>query len=157
MLKEKNEMRDLNKAIERIEQQTWGRETRPASAADKPKPSPRAWRTPDTVLRLAEREAHANTLIARTVKLTVSLQPAAVAALIAPESGPSRIKLNVVYDGGTLRAEVAAKSVRKAQKMIAENGVENVFVALQGRLGRGEIVECGLTVQVKASCAPSKQ
>src|SRR5215467_2479582 len=123
-------MRDLNKAIERIEQQTWRRETRAhsASAADNPKPSPRAWRAPDVVQRpasAAEREAHRQfgggeainrTVVARAVKVMIPLQPATVAALAAPESGPSRIRLTVTFDGGSLRTEVAAKSVRKAQR-----------------------------------------
>jgi hypothetical protein len=157
-------MRDLNKAIERIEQQTWGRETRTpsASAADNPKSSPRAWRASDAVQRpasAAEREAHRQfgggdhrTVVARSVKVTIPLQPATVAALGAPESGPSRIKLIVAFDGGTLRAEVAAKSVRRAQRVLAENGLEAVFCMLQGKLApKNEIVECGLVAQVKAT------
>src|SRR5262245_61932424 len=156
-------MRDLNKAIEHIEQQTWGRETRArsASAADNPKPSPRAWRAPDVAQRpasAAEREAHRqfsgdkaiNMVAARAVKVTIPLQPATVAALGAPESGPSRIKLTVTFDGGSLRAEVAAKSVRKAQRVLAENGFDAVFCMLQGKLApKNEIIECGLVAQVK--------
>src|SRR5262249_34929943 len=158
-------MRDLNKAIERIEQQTWGRETRAhsASAADNPKSSPRAWRAPDAVSRpasAAEREAHRqfsggkaiNTVVARAVKVTIPLQPATVAALVAPESGPSRLKLVVTFDGGSVRAELAAKSVRKAQRTLAEHGLDAVFCSLQGRLAvKNEIVECGLVAQVKTT------
>jgi hypothetical protein len=160
-------MRDLNKAIERIEQQTWGRETRAhsAAAADNHKPSPRAWRAPaDAVKRpasAAEREVHRQfsageatnrTVVARAVKVMIPLQPATVAALSAPESGPSRIKLTVTFDGGALRAEVAAKSVRKAQRVLAENGLEAVFCMLQGKLApKNEIVECGLVAQVKTT------
>src|SRR5262249_61762436 len=47
-------MRDLNKMIEHIEQKTWKRETRAASAAENPKPSPRAWRAPDAGQRPAK-------------------------------------------------------------------------------------------------------
>src|SRR5262245_43916741 len=150
-------MRDLNRAIERIEQQTWGRETRAhsASAAGSPKSSPRAWRAPDVAQRpasAAERQAHRQfsggeatnrTVVARAVKVMIPLQPATVAALGAPESGPSRIKLTVTFDGGTLRAEDAAKSVRKAQRVLAENGLDAVFCMLQGKLApKNEIVEC---------------
>jgi hypothetical protein len=158
-------MRDLNKAIEHIEQQTWGRETRTpsASAADKPKSSPRAWRAPDVAQRsatAAEREVHRqasggaaiNTVVARSVKVTIPLQAATVAALAAPESGPSRLKLTVTFDGGSLRAEVAAKSVRRAQRALAENGLDATFCMLQGRLApKNEIVECGLVAQVKTT------
>ena len=138
-------MRDLNKMIEHIEQKTWKRETRAASAAENPKPSPRAWRAPDAVQRpanAAEREVHrqasggaaVNTVVARSVKVTIPLQPATVAALAAPESGPSRIRLTVTFDGGSLRTEVAAKSVRKAQRVLVENGLDAVFCMLQGKL-----------------------
>ena len=157
-------MRDLNKVIERVEQQTWGRETRApsASAADNPKPSPRAWRAPaDAVQRpasAAEREVHrqasgavaVNTVVARSVKLTIPLQAATVVALSAPEGGPTRLKLTVTFDGGSLRAEVAAKSVRKAQRTLAEHGPDAVVCLLQGKLSaKGEIIECGLVAQVK--------
>jgi len=155
-------MRDLNKMIEHIEQKTWKRETRAASAAENPKPSPRAWRAPDAVQRpasAAEREAHHQfgagdhrTVVARSVKVTIPLQPATVAALAAPESGPSRIRLTVTFDGGSLRTEVAAKSVRKAQRVLVENGLDAVFCMLQGKLAlKNEILECGLVAQVKTT------
>src|SRR5262245_5012518 len=142
--------RDINKTIEHIEQTTWGsRDRRSSQPADKPKPSPPAWRAPDAVLRPASaagREVHrqfegaANTLVARAVKLTVPLDPAAVVTLEAPEGGPSRIRLTITTaEGGVLRAEVAAKAVRKAQKTITENGFEAVFCMLQGKLVKNEI------------------
>jgi hypothetical protein len=159
-------MRDWNKALEFIEQQTWGKtRAQSASAANNPKPSPRVWRAPDAVSRAAsaaERQAHrqfsgggaSNTVVARSVKLTIPLEPATVAALVAPESGPARVKLTVTFDGGALRAEVAAKSVRKAQRVLAENGVDAVFCMLQGRLAaKNEIIECGLVAQMKVTHA----
>jgi len=141
-------MRDLYKTIGHIERATWKTSSKTSSA-------PRA-------ASAVEREAHRqfektankpapNTLIARAVKLTVPLSPAAVAALDAREGGPSRIRLTITFDGGTLWTEVAAKSVRKAQKVIAENGPEAVFCTLQGKLVKNEIVECGLVAQVKAT------
>ena len=80
------------------------------------------------------------------------LDPAAVVTLEAPEGGPSRIRLTITTaEGGVLRAEVAAKSLRKAQRTIAENGPEAVFCMLQGKLVKNEITECGLVAQVKGA------
>src|SRR5262249_56861877 len=97
-------MRDLNKMIEHIEQKTWKRETRAASAAENPKPSPRAWRAPDAVQRpanAAEREVHrpasggaaVNTGGARSGKGTNPFQAAPVAALPSPEAWPLPLQL----------------------------------------------------------------
>src|SRR5215472_12666940 len=152
-------MRDINKAIEHIEQTTWGgRDQKPSQPVSTSNSSPRAWRAPDAVLRpasAAERAAHrqfegvANTLTARSIKVTVPLNAAEVAALEAPEGGPSRIRLTITVEGGALRAEVAAKAVRKAQKTIAENSPDAIFCQLIGKLVKNEIVECGLVAQVK--------
>jgi len=99
-------------------------------------------------------EASNTTVVARAVKVTIPLQPATVAALVVPEGGPSRIKLIVTFDGGTLRAEVAAKSVRKAQRVLAENGADAVFCQLIGKLAaKNEIIECGLVAQAKTASA----
>jgi hypothetical protein len=91
------------------------------------------------------------------VKVTVMLSPADVLALNAHDGGPSRAKFTIAFDGGALRADVAAKSVRKAQKTITDHGAENVFCMLQGKLGRGEITECGLVAQVKAPPTPAAE
>jgi sarcosine oxidase gamma subunit len=152
-------MRDINKMIEHIEQTTWGsRDRRSSQPADKPKPSPHAWRAPDAVLRPAspaEREAHrrfegaANALVARAVKVTVPLDPAAVAALEVREGGPPRLRLTIAVEGGVLQADVAAKAVRKAQRTLVENSPDAIFCQLIGKLVKNEIVECGLVAQVK--------
>jgi predicted O-methyltransferase YrrM len=48
-------------------------------------------------------------------------------------------------------ADVAAKSLRKAQAAIREAGVDGVAVILQGALAAGdEITEAGLSAQPKA-------
>jgi hypothetical protein len=85
----------------------------------------------------------------RTVKVTVVLSPEVVAA-IGVRDGVPRVKLSVTWEHGTLRADVAAKAMRKAQRTIAEHGVEGVAVVLQGRLGHNEILEAGLSAQLKA-------
>jgi hypothetical protein len=105
---------------------------------------------------MAQREiiVNSSTIAARTIKVTIPLDPAAVLGL-AVKDGQARVKFTVTHDAGALRADVSAKSVRRVQAAITTNGVENTFVMLQGRLGRGEILECGLTAQVKAKTTTS--
>jgi hypothetical protein len=83
------------------------------------------------------------------VRLTIGLDPAVVLTLPALDGIP-RVKFLVSHDGGKLTVDVAAKAVRKAQTAIRNAGAEeNVFVMLQGKLVRGEILEAGLVVQAK--------
>jgi hypothetical protein len=90
------------------------------------------------------------TISARSVQLKIPLNPTEVLALFAPE-GRQRIKFIVAYNDGSLRADVALKALRRAQAIIRAMGPENSFVMLQGKLGRGEVLECGLVVQAKAT------
>jgi hypothetical protein len=124
-------------------------------------PSIRAWRAPNSrpalsrPANLRETETSMPKLVvtARSVKLTVPLDAADMAAMPVPEG---RAKFAVNYEGGMLEADVASKSLRKAQGVIREHGPDNTFVMLQGKLGRGgEILECGLVAQVKKTCAPA--
>jgi hypothetical protein len=45
--------------------------------------------------------------------------------------------------------DIATKSLHKAKSTITANGVENIFVMVQGKLKGNEIIECGLVAQVK--------
>ena len=90
------------------------------------------------------------TISARSVQLKIPLNPTEVLALFAPE-GRQRIRFSVTYNDGSLRVDVALKALRKAQAIIRAMGAENSFVMLQGKLGRGEVLECGLVVQAKAT------
>jgi hypothetical protein len=136
--------RDLTRAIERIEERTF-RKPLAAPSYTKPAIKPHA----DVSARQAAAQPRRDGVLAtRSIQLKVTLAPEEVLHLPAPEGQP-RIKLNVVYDGGTLSTEVATKSVRKAQSTIRAAGVEAVFVMLQGKLGRGEIREAGLVAQPK--------
>jgi len=134
--------RDLNRGIERIEERTF---RKPIEAPIQPAAKPR---TGAPVRQAAAHPARDGVLTARSIQLKITLAPEEVFRLGAPEGQP-RIKLNVVYDGGTLSTEVATKSVRKAQSTIRAAGVESTFVMLQGKLGRGEIREAGLVAQPK--------
>jgi hypothetical protein len=90
------------------------------------------------------------TISARSVQLKIPLNPTEVLTLFAPE-GRQRIRFIVTYNDGSLRVDVALKALRKAQAIIRAMGAENSFVMLQGKLGRGEVLECGLVVQAKAT------
>jgi len=50
-----------------------------------------------------------------------------------------------------LTAEIAAKSLRKAQTAIRETGADNIALVLQGHLVAGDrVAEAGLAAQPKA-------
>ena len=89
------------------------------------------------------------TISACSVQLKIPLNPTEVLALFAPD-GRQRIRFIVTYNDGSLRVDVALKALRKAQAIIRAMGAENSFVTLQGKLGRGEVLECGLVAQAKA-------
>ena len=148
--------RDFTRALERIEERTFHK---PLVAPPNSKPAiedaTRTWHAPDAKPRAdtPARQAVAHprrdgVLTARSVQLKITVAPEEVLRLPAPE-GPPRVKFSVSYEGGTLSAELAAKSVRKAQSTIRTTGVENTFVMLQGKLGRGSILDCGLVAQPK--------
>jgi hypothetical protein len=152
-------VKDIGRTIEHIERtmmRNLDAPARPPDANRPRKPEQHVWRAPDArPSAIARREVIVNsTLTARTVKVTIPLDPAAVFGL-AVKDGQARVKFTVVHDAGVLRADVSAKSVRKVQAAIVANGVENVVVLLQGKLGHGEVLECGLTAQVKAPAAPA--
>jgi hypothetical protein len=154
-------MKDLNRTIEHIERTMMRNLDAPARPPDGNRPrksTQHVWRAADARPQSSKGEIIVNsTIAARTVKLTIPLDPAAVLPL-AVKDGQARVKFTVTHDAGSLRADVSAKSVRKTQKAIADNGAENTFVMLQGKLGRsGEILECGLTAQVKAKAVTNAE
>jgi hypothetical protein len=150
-------MRDLHKTIASIEHtMTRGLDRKAAPPKEKPKPSIRAWRAPvDHEVRypvervFKPKETPMTTLTARAIKVTVPLDVAEVAALPAPD-GVARTKLVINCEGKSFVVDIAMKSLRKAKSTISANGVENVFVMIQGRLKGKEVVEAGLVAQVKA-------
>jgi hypothetical protein len=90
------------------------------------------------------------TLTTRALKVTVPLDAAEVAALPSPD-GQVRSQLFIVCEGKIYTADIATKSLRKAKSTIAASGVSNTFVMVQGKLKGNEIIECGLTAQVKVA------
>jgi hypothetical protein len=159
-------MRDVGKIIARIERDmNRGLERRPvAPPSGKPKPTPRAWRAPETGFPYPSEQAlepEENrpvgaqlTLTTRGLKVTVVLAAAEVAALPTPDG--QRCTLAITCDGKVYSADVAVKSLRKCKATISDNGAENVFCMVQGKLRGTEIIECGLVAQVKQAKEESK-
>ncbi len=77
--------------------------------------------------------------------------------LTITEEGPSQWLTNMprlltiaVPDYGLVSADVAAKSLRRAQNAIVQHGSDGVACVLQGKLASsGKIIEAGLVAQVK--------
>src|SRR5262245_60378614 len=151
-------MRDVFKAIARVEHAVTRGLERPAAAPKKrPKPSSRVWRAPATDTRYPEQTFKRKdklvtklAVAARALKVTAVLDVAAVATLPTPE-GQARSDLVITCDGRTYAANIATKSLRKAKTTIATNGATNTFVMVQGKLRGNEIADCGLVAQVKAA------
>jgi hypothetical protein len=89
-------------------------------------------------------------LTARSLKCTVVLDPAEVVA-IPVKDGLPRVLLRIRLPDRTVTADLAAKSVRRAQATIREHGEPGVAAIIQGKLVAGDVLqEAGLAVQPKA-------
>ena len=85
----------------------------------------------------------------RALKVTLMLDPAALVGVEVPP-GTSRMPIVVTVDSRRVRAELSAKSVRRAATTVAELGPDAVAVILQGRLEPGDVIaEAGITAQPK--------
>jgi hypothetical protein len=88
-------------------------------------------------------------LNASKLKCTLILRPEELAA-VPLRDGIPRVTLQVKLPDRMVTADIASKSLRKAQVLICEVGAENAVVILQGNLGVGDaILEAGLAAQVK--------
>jgi hypothetical protein len=85
-----------------------------------------------------------NTLTAKKLKVTLVAELLTVPAV----DGVPRVILGVQLPDRTATADVAAKSVRKAQATIRASGADGVAVILQGALN------AGLSAQPKAPKPP---
>jgi hypothetical protein len=89
-------------------------------------------------------------LTATKLKVTMVLKADELLAVPAPEGKP-RVVLRVQLPDRTVSADIATKSLRKAQAAVREQGAENVALVLQGVLtGNDVIVDAGLVAQPKA-------
>jgi len=95
-------------------------------------------------------------LTGRALKVTCVLNAAGILDQPVPEGKP-RVTLRILTADRTVTADIAAKSLRKAQATIKEHGVEGTVCILQGKLVAGDaIAEAGLSAQPKVKVeAPS--
>jgi hypothetical protein len=77
----------------------------------------------------------------------VVLTAAEVAATKVPTAARTVLTINV--SGEVVSADIATKSLRKAQATIAEHGVDGVSVLVQGKLIGERVTEAGLVAQLK--------
>jgi len=94
-----------------------------------------------------------NMLSARRLKVSVVLNPDELLAVPAPE-GKSRAILRISLPDRRVSAEIAAKSLRKAQATVRVHGTENTACILQGNLVGDTIAEAGISAQPKTAKAP---
>jgi hypothetical protein len=86
---------------------------------------------------------------ASRLKIGTTLDAAELIAIVAPEGQP-RVTLRIRGPGRIMSAEIAAKSLRRAQTAIRVAGPGNTTVILQGALAVGDtIAEAGLSAQPK--------
>jgi hypothetical protein len=91
------------------------------------------------------------TLTASRLKVTVVLNAAELSTVSAPQD-QQRITLRIRLADRTITAEIAAKSLRKAQNAIREAGADAIVLMLQGRLVAADVIaEAGLSAQPKAA------
>ena len=101
------------------------------------------------ILHLGSRGSRAGhntsqTLTAQRLKVTTVLDTTELLAVTAPDGKP-RITLRIRLPERTLTADIAAKSLRKAQTAIRDAGADDIALVLQGRLAAGAIAEAGLS------------
>ncbi len=87
-------------------------------------------------------------LNARALKCTIVLDPAEIGGLQVPTT--ARVTLRISAGGRTYTADVATKSLRKAQASIAG---ADCAVFIQGKLVGDAITEAGLVAQAKVAPA----
>jgi hypothetical protein len=97
------------------------------------------------------------TLTASWLQVTTMLNAAELAAIAVP-GGQRRITLRVRLPDRTISAEVAAKSLRKAQNALREAGADAIVLMLQGQLIAGDrVAEAGLSARPKTPKPPPQQ
>jgi hypothetical protein len=90
-----------------------------------------------------------NQVSASKLKITTLLRADEFLAIQARDGQP-RVVLKVKLPDRVLTADVAAKSVLKAQVAIKESGSDGVALVLQGVLVGDAIVKAGLSAQPKS-------
>ena len=118
----------------------WPRPAPPSSAVE------RSVRDPNIKIALPP-------LTARSVKVTLVLNPAEAAAVLRPfaDTANKRIGVTIAVDGHRLKADFAPKAVRKVLALVEEHGPEGVAMLIQGKLvSGGNVIEASLVAQPRA-------
>ena len=90
------------------------------------------------------------TLTAQRLKVTLVLNADELRAVPAPDGKP-RVTLRIPLPDRKLSADIAAKSLRKAQAAIRDAGADAVALVLQGCLVEDDMIaEAGLSAQLEA-------
>lgn len=84
------------------------------------------------------------------LKVVAVIDPVELLDVPVPDGKP-RLALTIRLPEGTVTADLAAKSVRRAIAGVREHGAENVSAIVQGRLIGNQITEAGVMVQPKVS------
>ena len=87
-------------------------------------------------------------LLAKSLKCTVVLDPAALAGVVVP-NGQAKFQVTIQVGGKMLRAELNSKSVRRCVTTINETGPDAVAVIVQGKLVGEVIEEAGIAATPK--------
>jgi hypothetical protein len=95
-------------------------------------------------------------LNARAMKVTIVLDPAEVAQLVAPDGKP-RVVIDIRLPDRRVSVDLNAKSVRKAVATIGEHGPDGIAVIIQGKLLGDTITEAGLVAQPKVKPAAAAE
>ena len=95
-------------------------------------------------------------LNARAMKVTVVLDPAEVAQLVARDGQP-RVVVAIRLPDRRVSADLNAKSVRRALATISEHGPDGVSVVVQGKLSGDVITEAGIMAQPKVRPQPAAE
>jgi hypothetical protein len=82
------------------------------------------------------------------LKVVAILNAAELLDVPVPDGNP-RLVLTIRLPDGSVTADLAAKSVRRAIAMVREHGPEAMAAIVQGRLSGNQIAEAGLSVQPK--------
>jgi hypothetical protein len=94
-------------------------------------------------------------LEAKNLKVTVVLDPAAIASVTVP-NGTTKFALQIRVGGRIYTADLNAKSLRRCVAAIGEAGPDNVAVIIQGKLDGTAIIDAGIAAQPKAPKATAE-
>jgi hypothetical protein len=111
-----------------------------------------------TTLTLGERSIRPPSgylgLTAKSVKLTLVIDPAALIDFVVPNGRRPRFHIRV--NDRKLTGDLNPKTLRKVTAAVTEHGPDNVNVLIQGRLGAKDhtgadiVTDAGIAVQIKA-------